>query len=45
VPPVFRHRLLIGYRAEAEGISVDTVIQRLIQHVPIDGGGKSRDQR
>ncbi len=28
--PTLRHRLLLNYRAEAEGISVETVIQRLL---------------
>ena len=32
--PVFRHRILVNYRAEAEGISVQDVITRLMQHVP-----------
>jgi MoxR-like ATPase len=30
VHTTFRHRILIGYRAEAEGISVDTVIDKLL---------------
>ena len=34
VPPTFRHRVLVGYRAEAEGISVDNVIGRLLETVP-----------
>jgi MoxR-like ATPase len=34
VHPTFRHRLLIGYRAEAEGISVEQVIDQLIETVP-----------
>jgi MoxR-like ATPase len=29
----FRHRILVGYRAEAEGVSVDTVINRLLETV------------
>jgi MoxR-like ATPase len=29
-PPVFRHRLLLNYRAEADGISVEHVIEKLI---------------
>jgi MoxR-like ATPase len=29
-----RHRILVGYRAEAEGISVESVIDRLLKHVP-----------
>ncbi len=31
--PVLRHRILVGYRAEAEGISVDHVIARLLETV------------
>jgi MoxR-like ATPase len=29
----FRHRILLNYRAEAEGASVETVISRLLEHV------------
>ena len=28
--PVLRHRILVNYRAEAEGVSVDTVIDKLL---------------
>ncbi len=31
--PVLRHRVLVNYRAEAEGISVDTIVERLLNHV------------
>jgi MoxR-like ATPase len=31
--PVLRHRILINYRAEAEGVSVGTVIERLLASV------------
>jgi MoxR-like ATPase len=31
--PVLRHRILINYRAEAEGISVEKVIERLLETV------------
>jgi MoxR-like ATPase len=31
--PALRHRILVGYKAEAEGISVDDVIERLIESV------------
>jgi MoxR-like ATPase len=31
--PTFRHRILVGYRAEAEGISVEQVISRLLETV------------
>jgi MoxR-like ATPase len=33
VHPVLRHRVLVGYRAEAEGVSVDQVIDRLLETV------------
>ncbi len=29
--PTFRHRILIGYKAEADGVSVDDVIDRLLK--------------
>jgi len=32
--PVLRHRVLVNYRAEAEGVSVDQVVARIIEHVP-----------
>jgi MoxR-like ATPase len=31
--PVLRHRILINYRAEADGITVDTVIDKLLETV------------
>jgi len=31
--PVLRHRILINYRAEAEGVSVEKVIERLLEAV------------
>ena len=31
--PTLRHRILLGYRAEADGVSVDSVIDRLLEHV------------
>jgi MoxR-like ATPase len=30
--PTLRHRILLGYRAEADGVSVDSVIDRLLEH-------------
>jgi MoxR-like ATPase len=33
VHPAMRHRILLGYRAEADGIGVDAVIDRLLEHV------------
>src|SRR5262249_42754741 len=34
VHPTLRHRILVGYRAEAEGITVEDVITRLLEAVP-----------
>jgi MoxR-like ATPase len=34
--PVLRHRILINYRAEAEGITVDKVIERLLETVKFE---------
>src|SRR4051794_37904125 len=32
VHPTLRHRVLLGYRAEADGVTVDAVIDRLLEH-------------
>ena len=37
VHATLRHRVLVGYRAEAEGITVEHVIDRLLEHVPLPG--------
>ena len=44
-PPVLRHRIKVNFSAEAEGISTDDIIQKLIETVPPiaeheDAGGK-----
>jgi len=31
--PVLRHRILVNYRAEGEGVNVETIIQRLLETV------------
>ncbi len=33
----FRHRILVGYRAEAEGVTVETVVERLLETVSPPG--------
>jgi len=33
IKPTFRHRILVGYRAEAEGVSVEQVIERLVHTI------------
>jgi len=35
--PVLRHRILVNYRAEAEGTNVDTIIRRLLDEVKAPG--------
>jgi len=37
--PVLRHRVLINYKAEAEGVAVDDVVDRLLRAVK-EGGGQ-----
>jgi len=33
--PVLRHRLVLSYEAEAEGMDSDAVIERILSHVPV----------
>jgi MoxR-like ATPase len=35
--PVLRHRILINYRAEAEGVAVDSIADRLLKSVKESG--------
>ncbi len=37
VHPTLRHRILLGYRAEADGVTVDDVVDRLLEHVRLPG--------
>jgi MoxR-like ATPase len=32
--PTLRHRILVNYKAEAEGVAVEQVVDRLLEHVP-----------
>jgi MoxR-like ATPase len=36
--PVLRHRLIPSYHAEAEGVSTDAIVEKLLAHVPAPGG-------
>ncbi len=40
--PVLRHRILINYRAEAEGVVVDSVVDRLLKSVKENGSQGER---
>ena len=33
--PVLRHRIVLSYEAEAEGLNADAVISRILSHVPV----------
>jgi len=33
--PVLRHRIVLSYEAEAEGMNADTVIARILNHIPV----------
>ena len=35
---VLRHRILVNYRAEAEGVTVEKVVDRLLERLPGSGG-------
>ena len=37
--PVLRHRVLTNFRAESEGISTDTIIDELLERVPVPASG------
>jgi len=34
--PVLRHRLITNFNAEADGITTDDVVRRLIETTPVD---------
>jgi MoxR-like ATPase len=37
--PVMRHRVLVNFRAESEGISTDSIIDELLNRVPVPSSG------
>jgi MoxR-like ATPase len=43
--PVLRHRILTNFTATSEGITTDTVIERLIRETPSREGELTRDER
>ena len=38
VPPALRHRLIVNFEAEAEGITTDHVVAQILKDVPRDAG-------
>lgn len=43
--PVLRHRIVLNFSAESEGITHDHVIDKLIESTPAKEGELSRDPR
>ena len=41
--PVLRHRLVLNFHAEAEGLTADALVRRLIEHVPASVAGSRRE--
>jgi len=37
--PVMRHRVLVNFRAESEGISTDSIVDELLDRVPVPTSG------
>ncbi|MGE3177024.1 MAG: AAA family ATPase [Vicinamibacterales bacterium] len=37
--PVLRHRVIVNFRAESEGITTDSIIDELLQRVPVPASG------
>jgi MoxR-like ATPase len=44
-PPVLRHRIVVGFAAESEGVTPDTIIQRIIETTPAREDELTRDAR
>ena len=34
-PAVLRHRIVLSYESEADGVTTDTIIEQLLQHIPV----------
>jgi MoxR-like ATPase len=34
-PDVLRHRILVSYEAEAEDLTSESIIAKLLQHLPV----------
>jgi MoxR-like ATPase len=32
---IMRHRILVSYEADAEGLSADDILQRILDHIPV----------
>jgi len=44
-PPVLRHRIVVGFAAESEGVTPDAVIERILSNTPSHEDALARDPR
>jgi len=42
--PVLRHRIVTNFNAEAEGITPDSIIRKLVEQIPVAPAGSSTEQ-
>ena len=45
VAPVLRHRIVVGFAAESDGVTPDAIIRRIIDNTPVREDELSRDPR
>ncbi|MEX0677496.1 MAG: AAA family ATPase, partial [Pirellulales bacterium] len=45
VKPVLRHRLVVSFSAESEGVTADTIVQRLLEITPTKEDELTSDAR
>jgi MoxR-like ATPase len=43
--PVLRHRIITNFNADAEGVTTDTIVERLIESIPAKDGAVATDPR
>jgi MoxR-like ATPase len=44
-PPVLRHRVVVSFTAESEGVTPDAIIERIIEATPTHEDALARDPR
>ena len=44
-PPVLRHRIVVGFTAESEGVTPDAIIERIVDGTPTHEDALARDPR
>jgi MoxR-like ATPase len=45
VAPVLRHRIVVGFAAESEGVTPDAIIERIVENTPVREDELTRDPR